>query len=163
MHGQAGGNPFGQPERFAVRVVVQVEAALYPPVRQGALVARCVYELHVNYAALRTGEGHQQVTGLIEALEFEHEGEMIRAVSTGRAWVNAHGTAFTQYAEEQWNAAMHTLSPTLIRGIILKLMSLHLKDTSCQTNSLHEEPAVILAREVGKRLVDLAERTRSWI
>lgn len=137
-----------------------MEAALHPDVRQGALVARRVNELCVNHAALRVGERHQQVTGLIEALEFEHEGKMIRAVSTGRAWVNAHGTAFTQYAEEQWNAAMRTLSPTLIRGIILKLMSLHLKDTGCQTNSLHEEHAVILAREVGKRLVDLAERTQ---
>ncbi|WP_338493343.1 hypothetical protein VRB23_02965 [Erwinia aphidicola] len=101
-----------------------------------------------------------EFTGLIEVLEFEHEGEMIAAVSTGRAWVNAHGTAFTQYAEEQWNAAMRTLSPTLIRGIILKLMSLRLNDTGRQTDPLHEEPTVILAREVGKRLVDLAERTR---
>lgn len=101
-----------------------------------------------------------EFTGLIEALEFEHEGEMIRAVSTGRAWVDAHGDAFTQYAEGQWNAAMRTLSPTLIRGIILKLMSLRLNDTGRHTNPLHEEPAVILAREVGKRLVDLAERTQ---
>ncbi|WP_431022067.1 Phage protein [Erwinia rhapontici] len=101
-----------------------------------------------------------EFTSLIEALEFEHEGEMIGAVSTGRGWVNAHRTAFTQYAEDQWNAAMRTLSPTLIRGIILKLMSLHLNDTGRQTNPLHEEPAAILAREVGKRLVDLAERTQ---
>jgi len=85
---------------------------------------------------------------------------MIAAVSTGRAWVSAHRTAFTQYAEEQWNAAMRTLSPTLIRGIILKLMSLRLNDTGRQTDPLHEEAAVILAREVGKRLVDLAESTQ---
>lgn len=101
-----------------------------------------------------------EFAGLIEVLEFEHEGEMIAAVSTGRAWVSAHRTAFTQYAEEQWNAAMRTLSPTLIRGIILKLISLRLNDAGRQTDPLHEEPAVILAREVGKRLVDLAERTR---
>ncbi|WP_413453588.1 hypothetical protein [Erwinia persicina] len=101
-----------------------------------------------------------EFTGLIEALEFEHEGEMIAAVSTGRAWVNAHGTAFTQYAEDQWNAAMRTLSPTLIRGIILKLMSLRLNDSGRLTNPLHEAPELILAREVGKQLVDLAERTR---
>ncbi len=55
---------------------------------------------------------------------------------------------------------MRTLSPTLIRGIILKLMSLCLNDIGSQTDPLHEEPAVILAREVGKRLVDLAERTQ---
>lgn len=55
---------------------------------------------------------------------------------------------------------MRTVSPPLIRGIILKLMSLRLKDTDRQTNPLHEEPAVILAREIGKRLVDLAERTQ---
>jgi len=51
-----------------------------------------------------------EFTSLIEALEFEHEGEMMRAASTGRALVNAHRTAFTQYAEGQWNAAMRTLA-----------------------------------------------------
>ncbi|WP_456311486.1 hypothetical protein [Serratia proteamaculans] len=101
-----------------------------------------------------------EFTGLIEALEFEHEGEMISAVSAGRAWVDAHGDTFTQYAEGQWNAAMRTLSPTLIRGIILKLMSLSLNDSGRHTNPLHEAPELILAREVGKRLVDLAERTQ---
>jgi len=55
---------------------------------------------------------------------------------------------------------MRTVSPPLIRGIILKLMSLRLNDTGRHTNPLHEEPEVILAREVGKRLVDLAERTQ---
>lgn len=37
----------------------------------------------------------EEFTGLIKELEFEHEGEMIAAVHTGRAYVNAHNTAFT--------------------------------------------------------------------
>ena len=118
-------------------------------------------EMRVEHSQrIASRELADEFSSLIEALEFEYEGEMIRAASTGRAWVNAHGTAFTQYAEDQWNAAMRILSPTLIRGIILKLMSFHLNDTGRQTDPLHKEPAVILAREVGKRLVDLAERTQ---
>ncbi|MBP2153415.1 hypothetical protein [Erwinia rhapontici] len=58
---------------------------------------------------------------------------------------------------------MRTLSPTLIRGIILKLMSLHLNDTGRHTNPLHEAPELILAREVGKRLDMSAESLLSEI
>lgn len=101
-----------------------------------------------------------EFTGLIEELEFENEGEAINAVRTGHAYVNAHNMAFTQYAEGQWEAAMRNVSPTLIRGIRLKLLSLRLNDRGRHTDSQHEEPEVILAREVGKLLADKAQDAR---
>ncbi|RRZ92325.1 hypothetical protein [Erwinia sp. 198] len=102
----------------------------------------------------------EEFTGLIEELEFEHEGEMIRAVHTGHAYVNAHNAAFTQYVEGQWEAAMRNLSPTLVRAVRLKLLSLRLNDRGRHTDRHHEEPEVILAREVGKVLADKAEAAR---
>ena len=101
-----------------------------------------------------------EFTGLIDELEFECEGEMLKAVHTGRAWVNAHNTAFTQYAEGQWNAAMRNVSPTLIRAIRLKLLSLRLNDHGRHTDPQHTEPEVLLAREVGRLLTDKAEAAR---
>lgn len=101
-----------------------------------------------------------EFTGLIDELEFEREGEMIKAVHTGRAWVNAHNTAFTQYAEGQWDAAMRNVSPTLIRAIRLKLLSLRLNDHGRHTDPQHTEPEVLLAREVGRLLTDKAEAAR---
>ena len=99
-----------------------------------------------------------EFAGLTEELEFEHEGEMIaRRLHRPRAGLMRTKRHLRSTRRSQWNAAMRTLSPTLIRGIILKLMSLRLSDTGRHTDPLHEEPAVILAREVGKRLVDLAE------
>ncbi|MDN4626573.1 hypothetical protein [Erwinia sp. PsM31] len=102
----------------------------------------------------------EEFTGLIEELEFEHEGEMMKAAGTGRVYVNAHNTAFTQYAEGQWEAAMRNLSPTLIRAVRLKLLSLRLNDRGRHTDPQHVEPEAILAREVGKVLVDKAEAAR---
>ncbi|WP_414147355.1 hypothetical protein ACMGGR_16510 [Erwinia sp. BNK-24-b] len=102
----------------------------------------------------------EEFTGLIEELEFEHEGEMIKAVQTGHAYVNAHNAAFTQYVEGQWEAAMRNLSPTLVRAVRLKLLSLRLNDRGRHTDPLHQEPEVILAREVGKVLADKAEAAR---
>lgn len=102
----------------------------------------------------------EEFTGLIKELEFEHEGEMIAAVHTGRAYVNAHNTAFTQYVEGQWEAAMRNVSPTLIRAIRLKLLSLRLNDHGRHTDPQHEEPEVILAREAGKLLTNKAEGAR---
>ncbi|MGK6329204.1 hypothetical protein ACMGEE_19245 [Erwinia sp. DT-104] len=102
----------------------------------------------------------EEFTGLIEELEFEHEGEMIKAVHTGHAYVNAHNAAFTQYVEGQWEAAMRNLSPTLIRAVRLKLLSLRLNDRGRHTERHHEEPEAILAREVGKTLADKAEAAR---
>jgi len=102
----------------------------------------------------------EEFTGLIEELEFEHEGEMIKAVHTGHAYVNAHNVAFTQYVQGQWEAAMRNLSPTLVRAIRLKLLSLRLNDHGRHTNRHHEEPEVVLAREVGKTLADKAEAAR---
>ncbi|WP_345829078.1 hypothetical protein AAGR22_19140 [Erwinia sp. HDF1-3R] len=78
----------------------------------------------------------------------------------GHAYVNAHNMAFTQYAEGQWEAAMRNVSPTLIRGIRLKLLSLRLNDRGRHTDPLHVEPEVILAREVVKLLADKAEDAR---
>ncbi|MGK9470890.1 hypothetical protein ACSST1_19295 [Pantoea agglomerans] len=101
-----------------------------------------------------------EFTGLIEELDFEHEGETISAVRTGRAYVNAHSTAFTQYAESQWDAAMRNVSPTLVRAIRLKLLLLRLNDRGRHTDPQHEEPEAVLAREVGKLLTDKAESAR---
>lgn len=102
----------------------------------------------------------EEFTGLIEELEFEHEGEMIKAVHTGHAYVNAHNVAFTQYVESQWEAAMRNLSPTLVRAVRLKLLSLRLNDRGRHTDPQHVEPEAILAREVGKVLADKAEAAR---
>lgn len=102
----------------------------------------------------------EEFTGLIEELEFEHEGEMIKAVHTGHAYVNAHSAAFTQYVEGQWEAAMRNLSPTLVRAVRLKLLSLRLNDRGRHTDPRHQEPEAILAREVGKVLADKAEAAR---
>lgn len=102
----------------------------------------------------------EEFTGLIEELEFEHEGEMIKAVHTGHAYVNAHNAAFTQYVEGQWEAAMRNLSPTLVRAVRLKLLSLELNDSGRHTDPQHEEPEAILAREVGKLLTGKAESAR---
>jgi hypothetical protein len=55
---------------------------------------------------------------------------------------------------------MRNVSPTLIRGTQLKLLSLRLNDRGRHTNPLHVEPEVILAREVGKLLADKAEDAR---
>ena len=102
----------------------------------------------------------EEFTGLIEDLEFEQEGEMINAVFTGREYVNTHSTAFMQYVEGQWEAAMRNVSPTLVRAIRLKLLSLRLNDKGRHTDPLHVEPEVIVAREVGKMLTDKAEDAR---
>ncbi|MFU9135733.1 hypothetical protein [Erwinia tasmaniensis] len=102
----------------------------------------------------------EEFTGLIEELEFEHEGETINAVRTGRAYVDAHSTAFTQYVNGQWDAAMRNVSPTLVRAIRLKLLLLKLNDQGRHTDPQHEEPEVILAREVGKLLTGKAEDAR---
>jgi len=85
---------------------------------------------------------------------------MIKAVHTGHAYVNAHNAAFTQYVEGQWEAAMRNLSPTLIRAVRLKLLSLRLNDRGRHTDPQHVEPEAILAREVGKVLADKAEAAR---
>ncbi len=55
---------------------------------------------------------------------------------------------------------MRNISPTLVRAIRLKLLSLRLNDRGRHTDPLHVEPEVILAREVDKLLADKAEDAR---
>lgn len=118
-------------------------------------------ELRAEYSQrIASRELAEEFTGLIEELEFELEGETINAVRTGHAYVNAHSTAFTQYVNGQWDATMRNLSPTLVRAIRLKLLSLRFNDRGRHTDPQHEEPEVILAREVGKLLTSKAEDAR---
>ncbi|WP_342754059.1 hypothetical protein AAGQ96_16265 [Pantoea sp. MBD-2R] len=85
---------------------------------------------------------------------------MMKAAFTGREYVNTHRTAFTQHAEGQWEAAMRNISPTLVRAIRLKLLSLRLNDRGRHTDPQHVEPEVILAREAGELLAGKAEAAR---
>jgi len=97
-----------------------------------------------------------EFAALTEELETEKQWEMIRAVGTGRRYVNAHHTAFTEYAESQWDAALRSLSPALLRAIRLKLMALTLSDGGRDTCPLHEEPTAVLARLTGDILTKKA-------
>lgn len=99
-----------------------------------------------------------EFTALIEELELEKQGQMTNAVSTARQYVHAHRSAFTAYAESQWNAAMRNISPKLLRGIKLKLMAMQLSDSGQQTAAFHEEPEVILGRQVGELLTRAADK-----
>lgn len=98
-----------------------------------------------------------EFTALIEDLELEKQDEMLGAVSTAKAYVIAHNTAFTEYAESQWNAAMRNISPTLLRAIKLKHMALKLNDQGEYSSLAHEKPEVIINRITGEMLTRAAE------
>ena len=99
----------------------------------------------------------EEFTALIDDLEVEKQSEMLGAVSTAKAYVNAHNTAFTEYAESQWNAAMRNISPTLLRAIKLKLMAMKLSDLGENSSPVYEKPQVILSRLTGEMLTKTAE------
>lgn len=98
----------------------------------------------------------EEFTALIGELDLDKQSEMLKAVATARSYVNAHHTAFTEYAESQWNAAMRNISPTLLRAIKLKHMALKLSDQGEYSSLTYEHPEVILSRLTGETLTKAA-------
>lgn len=101
-----------------------------------------------------------EFTALIEELELEKQSQMIIAVASARNYVHAHRSAFTTYAESQWDSAMRNISPKLLRGIKLKLLAMQLGDSGQHTSAVYEAPEVILARKVGELLTRAADKSQ---
>ncbi len=98
----------------------------------------------------------EEYRALIEEMELDQQSAMLSCCDSGKNYIRAYNTAFVTYAESQWNAAMRSLSPTLVRAIKLKRMALSIKGEG-QANQLgYVEPETAIKQLLGEKLTDVA-------
>lgn len=98
----------------------------------------------------------EEYRALIDEMELDQQSAMLSCCDSGKNYIRAYNTAFVTYAESQWNAAMRSLSPTLVRAIKLKRMALSIKGEG-QANQLgYVEPETAIKQLLGEKLTDVA-------
>ena len=81
----------------------------------------------------------EEFTGLIAELEDDKTRAMLAACRSGDAYVAAHASAFTAYADSEWKKALITIDPLLIRALLLRIQSLEISgETSAWSTALGE-------------------------
>ncbi|MGA9605996.1 MAG: hypothetical protein WBR21_03060 [Rouxiella badensis] len=102
----------------------------------------------------------EEFTALIEELELDKLQATIQNSSTGKQYIAAHRQALQEYADTQWQAAMRSLSPTLLRAIKLKLAALSLDDIHVKNAIGYIEPEQTVMNLLNGLLIDTAKRVR---
>jgi hypothetical protein len=98
----------------------------------------------------------EEYRALIDEMELDQQSAMLSCCTSGKNYINAYNTAFVAYADSQWNAAMRSLSSTLVRAIKLKRMALSI-DGEGQENQLgYVEPEQAIKQLLGEKLTDVA-------
>lgn len=91
----------------------------------------------------------EEFTALIGELETDKTRTMLSACASGKAYVEAHRTAFSTYANNEWHAAIKDLSPALIRAFCLRLRELDIQG--------NEAPKRTLVQELGDRILSQSQ------
>lgn len=91
----------------------------------------------------------EEFTALIGELETDKTRAMLSACTSGKAYIEAHRTAFSTYANNEWNAAIKDLSPALIRAFCLRLRELEIQG--------NEAPKRTLVQELGDRILSQSQ------
>jgi len=99
----------------------------------------------------------QEYSALIDEMELDQQSAMLSCCTSGKNYINAYNTAFVAYADSQWNAAMRSLSPTLVRAIKLKRMALSISGSGQENQPGYIEPETAIKRLLGEKLTGAAE------
>ncbi|HED2338258.1 TPA: capsid protein [Serratia liquefaciens] len=86
----------------------------------------------------------EEFSGLIAELETDKQRAMLDACRSGEAYVGAHARAFTTYANAEWQKAMLSISPVMLRAFLLRIQSLEMESET--------SPRVTAMRELGDSL-----------
>lgn len=62
-----------------------------------------------------------EFAGLLKELELDKKFAMLRCCASGKEYVEAHQTAFTEFADTHWESALRNVSPSLLWAIKLRL------------------------------------------
>ncbi|WAT06449.1 hypothetical protein O1V64_10860 [Rouxiella badensis] len=99
----------------------------------------------------------EEYRALIDELELDQQSAMLSCCTSGKNYINAYNTAFVAYADSQWNAAMRSLSPTLVRAIKLKRMALSISGLGNENQPGYIEPETAIKQLLGGKLAHAAE------
>jgi len=102
----------------------------------------------------------EEFNALIEELELDKLQATVHNSSTGKQYISAHRHALQEYADTQWQAAMRSLSPTLLRAIKIKLAALSLADINVKNAIGYIEPEQEVTNLLNELLIDTAKRVR---
>jgi len=99
----------------------------------------------------------QEFSALIEELELDQQQTMLDCCASGKEYVTAYNMAFVAYADNQWSAAMRSLSPTLIRAVKLKNMALSIQGAEQEGQPGYIAPEAAIKKLLGEKLIDAAD------
>lgn len=100
----------------------------------------------------------KEFSTLIKELELDKDSAMLACCYSAKKLENTYKNNFKIYAEQEWRQALLELPSSLIRVIKLKLRALALADEGNENQLGYETPDKIMERQVGRILVDVAER-----
>ncbi len=81
----------------------------------------------------------EEFSGLIAELATDKQRAMLDACRSGDAYVAAQARAFTTYANAEWQKAMLSISPVMLRAFLLRIQSLEMEgETSPRATAMRE-------------------------
>lgn len=98
----------------------------------------------------------QEYSALIDEMELDQQFAMLSCCTSGKNYIRAYNDTFVAYAESQWNAAMRSLSPTLVRAIKLKRMALSIEGEGKSNQLGYVEPEQAIKQLLSEKLTDAA-------
>ena len=99
----------------------------------------------------------EEYRALIDELELDQQSAMLSCCDSGKNYIRAYNNAFVAYADSQWDAAMRSLSPTLVRAIKLKRMALSISGLGNENQPGYIEPETAIKQLLGGKLDHAAE------